>query len=81
MLKIMKERNKFVKYVNEFLKLSLGLERLLYFSLLFFLLCHINACLWYLVAKLQDLDPESWVVQTGMVDAGNFDVISHTYSF
>lgn len=46
MLKIVKERNKLVKYLNEILKIGVGFERLLFFILIFFCVCHIVACLW-----------------------------------
>ena len=46
MLKIVKERNKLVKYLNEILKIGIGFERLLFFILIFLVLCHIVACLW-----------------------------------
>ena len=47
MLKIVKERNKLVKYLNEVLKIGVGFERLLFFVLIFFVLCHIVTCFWY----------------------------------
>ena len=46
MLKIVREKNKIVKFLNEKLKISVGLERLIIFVLLFAILCHIVACLW-----------------------------------
>ena len=46
MLKIVKERNKLVKYLNEVLKIGVGFERLLFFVLIFFVLCHIVTCFW-----------------------------------
>ena len=49
-LKIMKEKNKLMKYLNQILKIGLGFERLFFFILIFFLLCHISSCLWIVVA-------------------------------
>jgi hypothetical protein len=46
MLKIVKERSKLVKYLNEVLKIGVGFERLLFLLLIFFILCHINTCIW-----------------------------------
>ena len=46
LLKIVKERKKIVKYFNEIVKIGLGFERLLFFMFLFFVLCHIVACIW-----------------------------------
>ena len=75
MLKIVKERSKFVKYINEMLRLSLGVERMIYFALIFILLCHITTCMWFLTAKLGDLSPQTWVTKHGYQDEDNFTVI------
>ena len=55
-----KERNKLITYLNDFFKLKVGIERLFYFALILFLVCHITACMWYLCAKLEDLNQETW---------------------
>ena len=65
-LKIMKEKSKLMKYLNDFLKIGLGFERLFFFILIFFIGCHITACLWLIIAFLNEGDePEeqdaSWV--------------------
>ncbi len=85
MLKLVKERNKFAKYLSKVLKISAGVERLIYFIFIFFLLCHINACLWYFIGKYDGLTPETWhsiiiieliirVVRGGYIDKENVDV-------
>lgn len=51
-LRIMKEKSKLLKYINEFLKISLGFERLFFFILIFFILTHICTCLWLIIASL-----------------------------
>jgi hypothetical protein len=45
-LRIVKDRNKLVKYLNEILKIGIGFERLVFFILIFLVLCHIVCCLW-----------------------------------
>ena len=45
-LKIIKERSKILRYLNEFLKISMGVDRLVFFTMIFFILCHIISCLW-----------------------------------
>lgn len=41
------------------------------FSLVFIftILCHTFACLWFLLAKLQDFDESTWVVRYGYLDS------------
>ena len=53
-LKVMKEKTKLLKYINEFLKIGLGMERLFFFGIIFFLLCHIATCLWLIIAAIYD---------------------------
>ena len=45
-LKVVKERSKLSKYLNEILKIRSGFERLLFFLLISTILVHIVACLW-----------------------------------
>jgi hypothetical protein len=74
MLKLVKERNMLVSYLNDILKLSAGVERMFYFSWICIIICHICACLWVLLAKLEGLQPDSWINSKGLLDYGNFDV-------
>jgi hypothetical protein len=70
-LKIVKERNKFAKYLTEILKIGVGFERLLFFILIFIVMCHIVCCFWYVtctltknrifIARWSDFDPDTWV--------------------
>jgi hypothetical protein len=46
LLKIVKDRSKFLTYLNEILKIGIGFERLIFFALIFFLMAHIIACIW-----------------------------------
>ena len=62
------------KYFLEKLKINANIERLLFFVLLFFLMNHLCACFWFLTAKLQDMDPDCWVVRLGYVDCSNIEL-------
>ena len=62
------------KYFLEKLKINANIERLLFFVLLFFLMNHLCACFWFLTAKLQDMDPDCWVVRLGYVDCSNVEL-------
>ena len=54
LLKVIKERNTISKYLNEVLKLSVALERLVFFCFIFVVLVHITACLWVILASFED---------------------------
>lgn len=48
-LKILKARSKLLKYAQEWLRISVGFERLFIFSMGFVLLVHIASCLWVMM--------------------------------
>lgn len=54
------------RYLNEILKLSEGFERLGFYVLLFILLTHISSCIWVIIANLEDLTPQTWLVDAGL---------------
>lgn len=71
MVKVVKKGNvnKITKYFLEKLKVNANIERLIYFILGFLILNHLSACIWYLMAKLQDFEPDCWVTRLGYIDA------------
>ena len=71
MVKVVKKGNvnKITKYFLEKLKVNANIERLIYFIIGFLVLNHLSACFWFLIAKLQDFDPDCWVTRLGYIDA------------
>jgi len=67
-LKIIKNRSQLFKYAHEFLKISIGFERLFYFILGFFMVCHIVGCLWILMPQLYSEDTETWLTSYSIMD-------------
>jgi predicted PurR-regulated permease PerM len=74
MLKILKEKNKFLRYFNETFKLSAGFERFLASLLIMLMICHLIACLFYIFIDFFD-SSINWVNAFGFIDSSNFDVI------
>jgi hypothetical protein len=66
--------NKFTKFVLRKLKVNTNIERVIMFIFGFLLINHISACLWYFVAKLQDLAPDCWVTRLNYNDAPDFEL-------
>ena len=62
------------KVFLEKFKINANVEKLIFFLLTFILLAHLSTCIWFLVAKLEDLSPDSWVVRLGYIDASNFQI-------
>lgn len=61
-LKIMKEKSKLMKYLNDILKIGHSLERLLFFVIIFFIMCHISSCLWLMIASFTNEEfKDTWV--------------------
>jgi hypothetical protein len=60
-LKIVKQRNQLMRYMNDFLKIGLGFERLIFFALIFFLLCHVLTCMWVLASQFKGEGDTSWI--------------------
>ena len=60
-LKLLKMKSSFLKYAHDFLKISIGFERLFFFIIGFFLICHIVGCIWILVGQFVDDKSESWI--------------------
>ena len=53
-LKIFKESNKMFKYMENYLNIGVGFQRLLGFILSFFMIIHIVACLWIMTVQFND---------------------------
>ena len=68
--KIMKEQSKILSYISDFLSIGLGYERLIFFAMIFFLLCHSVACLWIIQANLSSDEDALW--KGTWVEAGEF---------
>lgn len=60
--------------VNGFFRTHNGVARLIGGMNVLFLLCHFTACMWYYTARLDDFNPETWVVRHGMEDSSKFKI-------
>lgn len=65
-LKVVKERQMLIKYVNEVLRLNAGFERLIFFLIMSIVVCHICCCFWVILANLyKDSEDfiDTWLVR------------------
>jgi uncharacterized membrane protein YukC len=53
-LKIIKERSKFLTYIQDILKISHGFQRLFMFIAVSLIVVHISACIWVFAAMFND---------------------------
>ena len=72
-LKIIKERNKILRYFNEVFKLNSGLERVMIAVMMILLFCHIVACLWYMLSDFES--DTNYVIWTYMNDLQDLDIL------
>lgn len=73
MLKVIKERNTISKYLNDVLKLSVALERLVFFCFMFVVLVHITACLWVILSSFEDNDT-NLIMRNGLSDLSSTEL-------
>jgi hypothetical protein len=66
--------NKLTRYVLDKFKLDNNIERFIIFILLFLILNHLAACIWFLIAKLDDFSPDCWVTRLGYIDEAPYDL-------
>lgn len=66
-MKIVKERNTISKYLNEYLKVGVAMERLSFFCFIFVLLVHIVSCFWVIIASFED-NEENMVMHNHLQD-------------
>jgi len=51
-IKVIKNQKRMKKLMSDVVKVGMGFERLTVFSIIFFMLCHLCACLWIIMATL-----------------------------
>lgn len=65
-------RNESVKRVIKMLNMSLGIMRLVHFAVAVVIGVHVAGCFWFLLAKLEGLTPDTWVVKSRLANSDNF---------
>ena len=58
-----------------------GILKILGFILSTFIICHIFACIWYLIARIESFNPDTWVMRMGLLDEPNVNVYLQSLYF
>jgi hypothetical protein len=74
MLKLIKHRQKMMRNMNNMMRISFAVERLLWFLATFVVMIHLIACLWVTVGQLNEFEPDNWILVKGMVDASIYEL-------
>lgn len=61
MFKIVKDKNKLFKYLQQFSKIKYGLDRLIAFFFTFFILVHLVSYLWVIFAQFNPDPNKTWM--------------------
>lgn len=64
LLKIVKERHKISKFLKDVFKIKEGFDRIVFFFASTISVFHTVACLWIILANIED-SPDSWIVSNG----------------
>ena len=79
-IRVCREKNAWLGQVESVVpNLSVAGERLLAFIMVVLVIFHVTACLWYLLAQIEGLYPDSWVVRYGFQDSDNIKVIINIF--
>ena len=81
LLKIAKVRNKLVKDLSDILRISVGVERLLFLLIIFLLLVHIIACFWVFIAKFDENSKDNWIYNKDYVDYEDYELYVTSFYF
>ncbi|OMJ69246.1 hypothetical protein SteCoe_33079 [Stentor coeruleus] len=76
-IRILKAQQGFQKFIDKVglnFKIPLALKRLLYFLIVFGIICHLITCLWYFASTLQDNQYDNWVNKYGIENYSIFNL-------
>jgi hypothetical protein len=75
--RIVKQSGKIKKYAAEVLQIGMVVERAISLLFVIFIVTHLFGCLWYFMAKWNNYNPDTWVVQTNYLDKS--DISKYIY--
>ena len=53
-LKMMKEKDKVLGYMQRYMSIGVGLQRMIVFTIVFLIMVHVIACLWIIMASFSE---------------------------
>ena len=57
------------------LKMGDGVRRILFIFIALLVVCHLTACFWYLIASLEGMNSDNWVVRYDLTQKSTFEVL------
>lgn len=81
MLKIGKQKSSLMSYLNKFVKIRAGLERIILFIILFLLMCHILTWFWLILCNIEEQEYLTWIWVKNYQDLETFDLYIRAFYF
>lgn len=72
--KVERIRTKFFKNFATQMEIKMGLDRIMFSIILFFMMIHIIACFWIFIAKFDETSKENWIYSKGYQDLSIYDL-------
>jgi hypothetical protein len=60
-LKMMKEKDKVLGYMQRYMSIGVGIQRLIVFTIVFFIMVHVISCLWIILASFHEDAKGTWM--------------------
>lgn len=76
-----KVRTKLFKNFSSVMEVTAGLDRLIFLSLVFFLMIHIIACFWIFIARFDETSKDNWIYSKGYQDYDVYDLYVASFYF
>ena len=76
-----KIRTKLFKNFSSVMEITAGLDRLIFLSMVFFLMIHIIACFWIFIAKFDETSKDNWIYSKGFQDFSEYDLYMSSFYF
>lgn len=72
MMKVVKNRSSIMRFMTQFFRISLSMERLFWFVVTLIFILHLIACAWVFVGRFNiDTDPDNWITIGEFLDQDN----------
>ena len=72
MMKVVKNRAAIMRFMTQFFRISLSMERLFWFVITLVFILHLIACAWVFIGRFNiDSEPDNWITRGGFQDEEN----------
>lgn len=81
MMKVLHEKNNFIRKITKYINISIGARRLLSLTLILILLQHVTTCIWIFFASLNKDNKKNWIYMFGFEDLPDYELYIVSFYF